>query len=121
MAKILFRLSGVSDEEAGDVRELLIRHEIEFYETSAGNWGVSMAAIWLQDGTQFERARALIDAYQVERVVKMRQAHAQLKREGKHKTFLQAVSRNPISFTVHLALAMLVIYLSVQLVLDLAK
>jgi hypothetical protein len=39
MAKILFRLNGVSDEEANDVRELLANHAIDFYETSAGNWG----------------------------------------------------------------------------------
>ena len=39
MAKILFRLNGVSDDEANDVRELLSNNAIDFYETSPGNWG----------------------------------------------------------------------------------
>ncbi len=121
MAKILFRLNGVSDEEASDVRELLANHAIDFYETSAGNWGVSIAAIWLKNDDQFSQARVLLDVYQKERVIRMREEYAQLKREGKTKTFLQAVSQKPVSFAVHLALAMLVIYLSIQLVLDLAK
>lgn len=121
MAKILFRLNGVPDDEADDVRELLTRHAIDFYETSAGNWGVSMAAIWLKDEAQFNQARALLDAYQAERATRMREEYARLKHEGKHKTFLQAVSQRPVSFAVHLALAMLVIYLSFQLVFELAK
>ena len=62
MAKIIFRLNGVPDDEARDVRELLANHAIDFYETSAGNWGVSMPAIWLKDDGQFEQARALLDA-----------------------------------------------------------
>lgn len=121
MAKILFRLNGVPDDEAADVRELLTLHAIDFYETSAGNWGVSMAAIWLKNDDQFETARALLDDYQSQRTIKVREEYAQLKREGKHKTFLQSVSQKPISFTVHLALAMLVIYLSIQMVLDLMQ
>lgn len=121
MAKILFRLSGVSDDETNDVRELLTNNAIDFYETSPGNWGVSMPAIWLSDDHQFEQAKALLDAYQSERTVRMREEYARLKREGKNKTFADAVMQNPVRFTIHLALALLVIYLSTRLVLDLAK
>lgn len=121
MAKILFRLNGVSGDEADEVRELLTRHAIDFYETSAGNWGVSMAAIWLKDEAQFDEARALLDTYQAERVIRIQEEYARLKQEGMHKTFLQSVSERPVNFAVHLALAMLVIYLSLQLVFDLAK
>ena len=64
MAKILFRLNGVPDDETNDVRELLTNNAIDFYETSSGNWGVSMPAIWLSDDDQFEKAKALLDAYQ---------------------------------------------------------
>ena len=38
----LFNLRGVPEDEAEDIRQLLDEHEIEFYETSAGNWGVSL-------------------------------------------------------------------------------
>jgi hypothetical protein len=121
MAKILFRLNGVSDDETNDVRELLTNNAIDFYETSPGNWGVSMPAIWLSDDDQFEKAKALLNAYQDERTVRMREEYARLKREGKNKTFIDAVMQNPAHFTIHLALALLVIYLSVTLILDLAK
>lgn len=121
MAKILFRLNGVSDDETNDVRELLTNNAIDFYETSQGNWGVSMPAIWLNDDDQFEKAKALLNAYQDERTVRMREEYARLKREGKNKTLIDAVRQNPVHFTIHLALALLVIYLSVTLVLDLTK
>jgi len=121
MAKILFRLNGVSDDETNDVRELLTNNAIDFYETSSGNWGVSMPAIWLSEDSQFEKAQALLNTYQNERTIRMREEYARLKREGKNKTFADSVAQNPVRFTIHLALALLVIYLSVTLVLDLAK
>lgn len=121
MSKILFRLNGVSDDEANDVRELLAHNDIDFYETSPGNWGVSMPAIWLRDAHQFQKARSLLDAYQNERMIRVREEYARLKQEGKNKTFRDAVIQNPVRFTIHLALAMLVIYLSITLVFDLAK
>ncbi|MCE7914000.1 MAG: hypothetical protein DYH15_04785 [Nitrosomonas sp. PRO4] len=121
MAKILFRLNGVSDEEANDVRELLTNNAIDYYETSAGSWGISMPAIWLTDDTQFQRARSLLDDYQNERVIKVREEYARAEREGRKKTILDAIQQNPAGFIVYLMLAMLVIYLSVRLVLDLAQ
>lgn len=120
MAKILFRLNGVPDDEANDVRELLTDNAIDYYETSAGNWGVSIAAIWLVEDDQYEKARALVDAYQQERSARIREAYENAKREGKNHTFLGAVRDKPASFTLHLALALLVLYLSAKLVLDLA-
>ncbi len=120
MSKILFRLNGVSDDEANEVRELLINNAIDFYETSAGNWGVSMPAIWLKDDNQFQRARTLLDTYQSERTTRMREEYARLKQQGKNKTLMESIQQSPVLFTVHLALALLVIYLSIKLVLDLA-
>ncbi|MBY0473672.1 MAG: hypothetical protein K2Q13_01260 [Nitrosomonas sp.] len=120
MAKILFRLNGVSDDEAYEVRELLTNNAIDYYETAPGNWGVSMPAIWLNDDSQFEKARALLDTYQNERTVRMREEYDRLKREGKNRTFWDAIIQKPVSFAIHLALALMVIYLSIRLVLDLA-
>ncbi len=80
-----------------------------------------MPAIWLSEDSQFEKAQALLNTYQNERTIRMREEYARLKREGKNKTFADSVARNPVRFTIHLALALLVIYLSVTLVLDLAK
>jgi hypothetical protein len=64
MAVIIFRLKDVPEDEADEVRELLRANHLDFYETSAGKWGISIAAIWLKDDSQKERARALIDDYQ---------------------------------------------------------
>ncbi|OQW82463.1 MAG: hypothetical protein BVN30_08600, partial [Proteobacteria bacterium ST_bin16] len=78
-------------------------------------------AIWLKDDNQFEQARVLLDAYQNERTVRMRAEYARLEQEGKNRTFFDEVKEKPVSFAIHLALAWLVIYLSIQLVLDLAR
>jgi hypothetical protein len=51
----------------------------------------------------------------------MQAEYAQLKHEGKNKTFFDAVKENPLRFIIHLALALLIVYLSAKLVLDLAQ
>ncbi|MDX1464786.1 MAG: DUF6164 family protein, partial [Halomonas sp.] len=76
MAKLLFHLGNVPDEEAEAVRRLLDEHAIATYETRAGFWGLGVAAIWLRDEAQRERARALIDAYQQTLGARMRDERA---------------------------------------------
>ena len=80
MPALLFRLRGVPEDEADDVRELLNRNGIEFYETPAGRWGISIPAIWLHDETQLEPAKSLIDQYQSERACRVRAEYEQLER-----------------------------------------
>lgn len=117
-SKILFKLNGVPDDEADDVRMLLADNAIDYYETSAGNWGVSMPAIWLTDADDYTRARALLDEYQQARTIRMRAEYERLKREGKNKTFVDAIREKPLQILMHLLIAVLVIYLSVRLVVD---
>lgn len=121
MSKILFKLNGVPDDEANDVRTLLTDNGIDYYETSAGNWGVSMPAIWLKDAGQFKKARALLDEYQKERTIRMRREFDRLKKEGKNKTLLDAVKEKPVQFMFYLGISLLVIYLSVRLVVDIGE
>ena len=121
MSKILFKLNGVPDDEADDVRALLTDNDIDYYETSAGNWGVSMPAIWLKDAGQFKKARALLDEYQKARTIRMREEFARLKKEGKNKTLLDAIREKPVQFIFYLGIALLVIYLSVRLVIDIGE
>lgn len=121
MSKILFKLNGVPDDEANDVRMLLADNDIDYYETAAGNWGVSMPAIWLKDAGQFKKARALLDEYQKARTIRMRKEFARLKKEGKNKTLLDAIKEKPVQFMLHLGIALLVIYLSVRLVIDIGE
>ena len=45
MSKLLFRLRHVPEDEAEEVRALLEQNSIEFFETFAGNWGISLPAL----------------------------------------------------------------------------
>ena len=72
MSKLVFRLKDVPLEEAEAVRTLLQDSHIEFYETDAGNWGVSLAGIWVRDEEQAITARQLIDSYQHSHHIKPR-------------------------------------------------
>jgi hypothetical protein len=66
MAKLLFRLNGVFEEEANYVREALDNAGIEYYETNQGRWGISVAAIWLPNEDDYIAARELLDQVQEE-------------------------------------------------------
>ena len=61
MRELLFHLRGVTDDEADDVRELLREAGIEFYETQAGRWNLSVPALWLSDGGQLTEVLKLND------------------------------------------------------------
>ena len=67
MAKLIFKLKSVSYDEADDIKNLLTENKIEFYESPAGNWEISMHALWLSDEGQYTQAKQLIDEYQVKK------------------------------------------------------
>lgn len=96
MATLLFHLGNVPDEEAEAVRRLLDEHEITTYETRAGFWGLGVAAIWLRDETQYEQARALIDAYQRALGERMRDERARLAARGVAPTLWRRLRQRPI-------------------------
>jgi len=121
MSKILFRLSGVSEDEASEVRALLEEHEIDFYETTAGNWGVSLAAIWVRDESQCESARTLLDKYQQERTARMKAEYAQLKGTGQNKTIVDNMKDKPIQMVFCILVVGLIVYLSIRLITDLGQ
>jgi hypothetical protein len=108
----LFKLSNIPDDEAEDVRQLLVDHAIDFYETCAGGWGISMPAIWLHDASQLEQARVLIDEYQKKRMAQARVEYAQLKKEGKHSTVMGKIRENPVRFILLFILSLFILYVS---------
>ena len=112
VAKILFRLNGVPDDEAEEVRKLLGAHDIRFYETHAGNWGVSVAAIWLPDHEQFARARELIDQYQITRAERMRTDYRKINISDRRKTWIMDLLARPVQLIVYAAIIAAVVYLS---------
>jgi len=121
MAALLFKLRGVPDDEAEEVRALLTASGIEHYETPGGNWGISMPAIWVRDDSRLSEARALIDEYQRERQQRMRQEYERLKREGRHPTVIDKIKEDPVQAIVSLAVVALILYISARLIIELAS
>jgi hypothetical protein len=112
MAILLFKLNGVPQDEADEIRALLDEHAIDYYETDQGNWGISLAAIWLRDETQHGQAKALIDAYQQERYTLAREAYEARKQAGELETLLGRALRHPVRFLLYLLAILAVLYLS---------
>lgn len=112
------KLRGVPDDEANDIRELLTANEIDFYETPAGNWGVSMPAIWIPQEHQFATAKRLVSSYQAERMARVRGEFEQLKAKGENKTLVDAIKENPVRFAAYLAVASLVLFFSIKPFVD---
>ena len=121
MAKQIFRLRGVPEDEAEDVRILLTENNIEFYETPGGNWGISMPALWLVENEQEEDAKSLISAYQVERATQARAKYDQLKLDGNFPTIIDNFKENPGKFVLYLAGIIALIYFSIMPFIDAGK
>lgn len=117
----LFRLNNVPDDEAEEIRELLTANEIDFYETSSGKWGISVAAIWLRDEDQYQPARSLIDEYQTERSARAKEEYRHLQATGKNRTIVDVIRENPVRFVVYLAAISAVIYFSTKPFIDIGR
>ena len=112
MATLLIKLNGAPDDEVDELRQLLTDHHIDFYETDAGRWGFSVAAIWLKDDSQAGQARTLVDDYQQQRAVRIRAEHEALRQAGTHETLLKRFVRQPVSFLLYLLVIIVVLYLT---------
>lgn len=120
MSTLVFKLRNVPNDEADDIRKLLSENGIEYYETSAGNWGISMPAIWINNEQQLGQAKQLIDQYERERPVQIQEQYRQQEREGTNRTFLDAAKEQPLRISLYLAAILGVLYLSTKPFLDLA-
>ena len=110
----IFKLRNVPDDEADDVRALLVENEIDFYETTAGNWGISAPGIWLKDESRFAEARALIEEYQVARQQRVRQEYEQLRQQGRQRSVVDLIRSNPLRFILYLAGILVLLYISTK-------
>ena len=121
MSVQIMRLRGVPEDEADEVRELLSANKLEFYETPAGNWGISTAAIWLKNKEQLESAKKLIEKYQTERGISQRRKYEEPKKSGDNKTLLDAFTESPLKFIAYLIFVGFIIYVSTKPFLTLAE
>lgn len=113
MAKLLFKLKGVFDDEADDIRALLTDNQIDYYESPAGNWGISVHALWLNDADQYDKARELIEQYQAERSRRVQAEYQQRKDNGEIETLLQRFRQRPLQFILYFAFILFLLYISI--------
>lgn len=114
MSKLLFRLRDVPADEAAEIKDLLLANDIEFYETSAGNWGVSMPALWLSNEDQMVQAKMLLEEYQQDRTARVRANYEEQRERGELPTTLGRFRQSPLPFSVYCLLIVLVVFFSVR-------
>jgi len=118
MSTLLFSLRGVPDDEADDIRELLTENNIDYYETSAGNWGISMPALWVNNNEQIIEAQKLLNQYHQQRAITQREIYEQLKKERGNRQFTHALTKNPIRFIVYTGAIALILYVSIKMLFE---
>ncbi len=121
MAVQLVKLRNVPEDELEEIHALMAAHDIDVYETSAGNWGISMPALWLRNDEQLEQARALLDEYAEERFQKARSEYNALKEAGKARTFLDIAKENPVRYIAYLLMIGALMYISLMPFLSLVS
>lgn len=114
MSEFLFRLNGVPDDEANDIREILNANDISFYETSAGKWGISSAAIWIKNKAQLQQASILLYEYQQNRQTRIKKEYEHLQQKGEIETFFSRARRYPVQFLLYIALIVAILYISIK-------
>jgi hypothetical protein len=110
MAIMLFKLRGVQEDEARELRQALDDDGIEFYETPADRWGVSMPAIWLKDESQLQKAQSAVKQCQQQRSARFRQEYESLKKAGKLETFISRLKNKPLMVLMYILMLALVLY-----------
>ena len=114
MAILLFKLNNVPLDEAEDIREILNDQQLDYYETSAGRWGIGVAAIWLVNNHDINAASALIHAYQIERGVQIRDEHEDLKTQDQLESSFDRLKQRPLLFLLTLVMVSLITALSLK-------
>lgn len=113
MGTLLLRLKNVPEDEYEEVCHLLEEHDVSFYETKAGFWGVGMAAIWLSDDSQLSHAQSLLNDYTQARQKRMQAQHEQALKDGEARTLASTFSQQPLTFTLYLLAMIAILALSV--------
>ncbi len=106
MSTMIFPLRNVPESEAQAIRDLLDQEEIIWYETSAGNWGISNHALWINDDTDTPRARHCIDRFQRQ----LSDSAAQQTPES----LLTHLKKKPLTTILALVGAAIIIYFSIS-------
>ena len=120
MSALLFKLRNVPDDEAEDIRKLMQEHDIDIYETSAGNWGISMPAIWVQNDDSLPKAKQLLAQYQQARASSARQTYEEDQRMGRTPGFIQRLTERPFAIVGTILFCLFVVYVMISPFIKLA-
>lgn len=114
MAKKLIIMRNMPDDEVEDIASLLTDNGIAFYQTPAGNWGISMPAFWIEDANEYPRAKVLLDRYEAARQQRVREEYEALKRAGKQRTMIDEIREKPLRFLITMAFIVFLLYLTLH-------
>ncbi|MGB0495533.1 MAG: DUF6164 family protein [Kangiellaceae bacterium] len=114
MSHLVFKLNSVPEDEANEVRQLLEDAEIDFYETDSGRWGLGYAAIWMKDKDSLEKAKSLIQEYQLERYQRVTEEHREIEESGEKISRISFFMTSPIRFSILILFAGLLAYFTVM-------
>lgn len=95
MSKLLLNLRNVPDDEADDVRAMLGKHGIAFYETKPGSWGVSAGGIFVTEDAAMIQAKRLMADYQQQRQARVRAEYEAAVDDGTAETFWMVLRAEP--------------------------
>jgi hypothetical protein len=114
MPSLLIKLNNSPVDEVNEIQQLLEENAIDFYETDAGRWGVSVAGFWLRDNTQLERAHDLLHKYQQERAERVRGEYEARHLAGERDSILHRLFQAPLRVLLYLLAILTVIYLTLM-------
>jgi hypothetical protein len=118
MSTLLFSLRGVPDDESHEIKEILDVNNVDYYETSAGNWGVSMPALWVNNDEDLAKAQILLNEFHQTRATEQKRIYAQLKEEGKNKQVLSVLTEKPIRFLIYIGAILFILYLYIRMLFE---
>ncbi|MGH8041328.1 MAG: DUF6164 family protein [Rudaea sp.] len=95
MAHLLLNLYQVLEDEADEVRALLDRHRIEFYETQPSRWGISHGGIWISHDDAFVQARQVLAEYEAQRGARVRAEYSAARQDGSAPTLWTTLREQP--------------------------
>ena len=113
MPTLLLKLRNIPEDEYEEVCALLNEHDIHFYETKVGFWGIGMAGLWLRDNQQLEQAQQLLSGYMAKRQVRAKEAYEESIIEGTNRTLLSTFKQQPVTFLLYLLALVVVLGLTI--------
>lgn len=104
MPELLLKLKQVPEDEHEEILALLDEHDVDYYETNAGFWGIGLQGLWLRDTQRLEEVNALLQEYQHNRQIRVREEYQKARQEGRQRTLWSTFSQQPFMFIVYLLL-----------------